>query len=302
MVKEIVDYKSQVPIVVDHAVSLMYEEFNDPKSYDTSYKRYYEFQNRTQDLRPIVSRVGLRRLITRLSHLITRRGIALVDVRDLPGAYGSCSVDGVITLREGLYIGKRFQTMLHEYAHWLLNHCLESAFGLDEATAQIQAESISFLISAYMSEYDHKDILFLRSYSNDNVHLAKQYPVIKQTAISIIEEIEPWNIRTHVLKGEEFDATVYTKIFDYEIEIGGHPASDFPINEGIYANWEDRLHAALLENPDGLTIGALSKITGLLPSQVQRNMQFRDRNRIALMKKASSGRVHYYKAREYVSD
>jgi hypothetical protein len=193
-----------VPAVVERATDLLVREMVEPFAEDKKADRYRKFLDETEEQRPVIGRRrGLSKLLARTTQVISNNGLTLVE-RDLWDMDGECESTGIIHIQYNLDRGLRFSVLIHEYTHWLLGHCFGD-WRLGWRVREIQAEGISYVVSAYMGQYFYEAAKYLAERGIDPDMMEEHAPIIRETAIQIIRELEPWNLVLHVPPGAEFN-------------------------------------------------------------------------------------------------
>jgi len=124
----------------------------------------------------------------RLHGFLRARGITLVFSR-LPGMVQGMSVGGKIVVRDDLTPAEQFSTTVHEAAHELLHHG-EEANGVAKATREVEAESISFVVSQVIGlDCNTAAADYIKLYDGKKETLLASLERIRSVAGEIIEAI-----------------------------------------------------------------------------------------------------------------
>jgi hypothetical protein len=201
-----------VPAVARAATGLLVQEMVEPFEEDKKAARYRKFLAETEEKRPLIGRRrGLSKLLARTTEVMSNDGLTVVNT-DLGGLDGECDSSGMVQIQYNLDRGLRFSVLVHEYAHWLLNHC-SGDWWLGWRIKELQAEGVSYVVSAYMGQYFYEASRYLVERGVDLDMIEEQASIIRETAIRIIRELEPWNLVLHVLPGEEFNGRKHLEPF-----------------------------------------------------------------------------------------
>lgn len=118
--------------------------------------------------------------------------VPIVEEKIPGGAKGYCTANK-IALKEGMSLDQTAKTLVHEYAHSLLHFDENSKKDIAAATAEVQAESVAYVVSNHFGlDTSAYSFDYLAAWSKDKElsELKSSFDLIQKTSNQTIDKIE----------------------------------------------------------------------------------------------------------------